>query len=90
MKDLKRELNVIVDNKNLLRCKGWLQYAPLPFDSKTPIFLNDKHKLALLLWKICTNVINILVWNVHWVKADILDCKGQKFCSRGFEKMFSF
>ena len=51
MKDLKRELNVIVDNENLLRCKGRLQYAPLPFDSKTPIFLNDKHKLALLIVK---------------------------------------
>ena len=51
LKDLKRELNVIVDNENLLRCKGRLRYAPLPDDSKTPILLNDKHKLALLIVK---------------------------------------
>ena len=51
LKDLKRELNVIVDNENLLRCEGRLQYAPLPYDSKTPILLNDKHKIAMLLVK---------------------------------------
>ena len=51
LKDLKRELNVIVDNENLLRCKGRLRYAPLPDDSKTLILLNDKHKLALLIVK---------------------------------------
>ena len=51
LKDLERELNVIVDNENLLRCKGRLRYAPLSDDSKTPILLNDKHKLALLIVK---------------------------------------
>ena len=51
MKDLKRELNVIVGNENLLRCEGRLQYAPLPYHSKTPILLNDKHKLGLLIVK---------------------------------------
>ena len=51
LKDLKRQLNVIVDNENLLRCESRLQYAPLPYDSKTPILLNAKHKLALLIVK---------------------------------------
>ena len=51
MKDQKRELNIIVDKENLLRCEGRLQYAPLPYDSKTPILLNDKLKLALLIVK---------------------------------------
>ena len=51
MKDLKRQLNVIVDNENLLRCERKLQHAPLPYDSKTPILLTAKHKLALLIVK---------------------------------------
>ena len=51
LKDLKRELNVIIDNENLLRCEGRLQYAPLHYDSKTPILLNDTHKLAQLIVK---------------------------------------
>ena len=51
LKDLKRELNVIVDNENLLRCDRGNQYASLPYDSKTPILLNDKHKLAMLIVK---------------------------------------
>ena len=44
LKDLKRQLNVIVDNENLLRRERRLQYAPLPYDSKTPILINAKHK----------------------------------------------
>ena len=51
LKDLKRELNVIIDNENLLRCEERLQYAPLHYDSKTPILLNDTHKLAQLIVK---------------------------------------
>ena len=51
LKDLKRELNVIVNNENFSRCEGRRQYAPLPYDSKTPILLNNKHKLALLIVK---------------------------------------
>ena len=51
LKDLKRQLNVMVDNENLLRRERRLQYAPLPYDSKTPILLNAKHKLALLIVK---------------------------------------
>ena len=51
LKELKRVLNVVVDNENLLRCEGRLQYAPLPYDSKTPILLNDKHKVAQLIVK---------------------------------------
>ena len=47
VKDLKRELNVIVDNENLLGCEGRLQYAPFSHDSKMPILLNDKGKLTL-------------------------------------------
>ena len=43
LKYIKRKLNIIVDNKNLLRCEERLQYAPLLYDSKTPILLNDKH-----------------------------------------------
>ena len=46
LKDLKWQLNVSVDKKNLLRCEERIQHALLPCDSKTPILLNDKHKLA--------------------------------------------
>ena len=65
MKDLKRELNVIVDNENLLRCEGRLQYAPLPYDSKTPILLNDKHRLALARLKHTLNELRQRFWIVR-------------------------
>ena len=51
LKELKKELNVIIDKENLFRCEGRLQYAPLPYESKTPILLNEKHKLSELIVK---------------------------------------
>ena len=49
LNDLKREPNIIVDNENILRRKRRLRYAPLTYDSKTLILLNDKHDLSKLI-----------------------------------------
>ena len=78
LQDLKRELNVIVDNENLLRCEGRLQYAPLPYDSKTPILLYDKHKLSLLIVK------NIHKWYKHiGLKHTITELRQRFWIVRG-------
>ena len=44
-------MNASAVKENLLRCEGRIQHAPLACDSKTPILLNDKHKLSQLIVK---------------------------------------
>ena len=48
---LKKDLNLIYDGDNLLRCKGRLKNAPLPYETKTPYLINTEHCLATLIVK---------------------------------------
>ena len=51
LKILTKDLNLIYDDNNLIRCKGWLKNAPLPYETKTPYLINAEHCLATLIVK---------------------------------------
>ena len=45
LKTLSKDLILIYDENNLIRCEGRLKHAPLPYDTKTPYLLNSEHYL---------------------------------------------
>ena len=47
--ELRDNLNLQVDDSGVIRTYSRLKNAKVPFDSKAPIFLNKKHKLAELI-----------------------------------------
>ncbi|XP_066911768.1 uncharacterized protein [Clytia hemisphaerica] len=49
LNQLKRNLNVFTDDHGILRCKGRLGNAPLPFDTKFPILIPRNSRLAELI-----------------------------------------
>lgn len=44
-----RQLNVSRDEHGIMRCVGRLSEAPLPYDTRTPILLNNRHRLSQLI-----------------------------------------
>ena len=48
---LTKDLDLIYDDDNLIRCEGRLKNAPLPYETKTPYLINTEHCLATLIVK---------------------------------------
>ena len=46
LKTLSKDLILIYDENNLIRCKGRLKHATLPYDTKTPYMLNSEYYLS--------------------------------------------
>ena len=46
---LVRQLNLYLDDEDLLRCRGRLQYTDLPHDTKFPIFMPKDNYLTMLI-----------------------------------------
>ena len=43
------ELNAITDDQGIIRLKGRLSQAPIPYDARTPILLDERHRLSYLI-----------------------------------------
>ena len=43
------ELNAITDDQGIIRLKGRLSQAPIPYDARTPILLDERHRLLYLV-----------------------------------------
>ena len=43
------ELNAIIDDFGVIRLTGRLSEAPIPYETRTPILLNDRHHLSFLI-----------------------------------------
>ena len=52
-KELEQQLGLYRDDNELLRCKGRLQNATIPFNAKYPIFLPSDHYLTVLIIQDC-------------------------------------
>ena len=78
---LTKELNLITDENNIFRCKGRLQNAPVPYDLKTPILLNPKHRLAeLIVIDIHRNLKHISVKHtLTELRERFWVCRGRQF-----------
>ena len=48
-KDWKVSLNLFTDEKNLLRCRGRLEHAPIPYEAKYPLLLTTDAYLTTLV-----------------------------------------
>ena len=44
-----RDLNLVVDENDVLRCKGRLEFSPLPYETKNPFLIDPNHPLADLI-----------------------------------------
>ena len=51
LKVLSKDLILIYDQNNFIRCEGRLKHAPLPYDTKTSYLLNFEHYLSELIVK---------------------------------------
>ena len=47
--NIKKQLNVFTDSTGVYHCKGRLQHAPLPYQSRAPILITRNHRLAELI-----------------------------------------
>ena len=44
-----KQLNLFPDNKGLIRCRGRIENANLPYSTKDPLFLPRKAHLTILI-----------------------------------------
>ena len=51
LKTLSKDLILIYNENNLIRCEGRLKHAPQPYETKTPYLLNSEHYLNELIVK---------------------------------------
>ena len=52
-------LNLTIDKKGLIRCTGRLSFAPLPYETRSPILLDPSHPSTKLI------IVNIHERNKH-------------------------
>lgn len=79
---LKKQLGLCVDDNGLLRCKGRLQNATIPFNAKYPILLPADHCLTARIIHDCHKRV------LHnETEVPFLDCKRETSCSEGAFKM---
>ena len=67
---LKQQLGLYSDDNGLLRCKGRLQNASIPFDAKHPILLPADHHLTVLIIDDCHQ--RVLQGNFNGTEISIL------------------
>ena len=48
---LTKDLNLIYNDDNLIRCEGRLKNVPLPYETKTPYLINTEHCPATLIFE---------------------------------------
>ena len=76
-----KQLNVKRDKNDLLICKGRLENAPLPYESKAPYLINRHHKLAeLIVADIHTKLKHISIkQTLTEVRRRFWICSGRSF-----------
>ena len=47
--NLERELKLIKDENDIIRCIGRLEFAPIPYEARAPILIYSEHPLAKLI-----------------------------------------
>ena len=47
--NVKKQLNIVKDDRGIYRCQGRLHNAPLPYQTRFPAILNQNHRLAELI-----------------------------------------
>ena len=87
---LKNQLGLYTDDNGLLRCKGRLQNATIPFNAKYPVLLPADHYLTARIIDDCHK--RVLHNGPRETLAElrsrsVLDCKGETNCSEGDFKM---
>ena len=50
---LTKDLNLIYNDDNLIRCEGRLKNVPMPYETKTPYLINTEHVLQSWFLNIC-------------------------------------
>ena len=78
VKNWEQNLNLFRDEDGIIRCKGRLEHAPLPYESRNPILLTTKHRLALLIVAQCHDRVGHLR-----TKATLTELRERYWICRG-------
>ena len=88
LKTLSKDLNLIKDENQLIRCEGRLKNAPLPYDSKTPYLINSEHYLCELI----VNYFHFSVTHISIkqtlteIRQKFWTCRGRRFVRKVLKK----
>ena len=89
LKTLSKDLILIYDENNLIRCEGRLKHAPLPYETNTPYVLNSEHYLSELIVKhLHTKLKHISIKQTLTELKQKMVMSRQKLCSEVSKKLF--
>ena len=86
------DLNVICDEKDLLRCEGRLKNALIPYQAKAPYLINSESYLATLIVNdICTRFKQISIkQTLIKLRQNFWICRGKQFVRNIIRKSVIF
>ena len=90
LKTLSKDLILIYDENNLIRCKGRLKHATLPYDTKTPYMLNSEYYLSELIVKnLHAKLKHISIkQTLTELKQKVWLCQGRNFVRKVLKNCF--
>ena len=73
---LKTHMNIVEDEEGILRAKGRMQHACLPYDARAPVVLKKEHYLSQLIVLYChSKVLHngvkqtiTEIWSYYWIE----------------------